>query len=244
MKKKLMTLGFCLLSPMFAHAGCEDFMQTWMSTLHPGRTLDADRAACKTWPANPALTLAALALPRDGEEGVMDLDVLVANTDSGEIVAHALQPLPVVENSLRFSDIAIDTASYPLTPTDLAFGVRVSRESTSRAAPAGSTSLSLFVLNGQDLRNVFDQLVVATASGEWDGHCAGHYESTKRDIDLVPAYPDGYSALKVSENAVHSVTQMVEGDCKAEDSSSARTSLTLDYRDGKYSVPKGMSYTD
>lgn len=187
MKKTLFVLAATLLAPTFAHAACEDTMQTWADKLHPGRTLDASHSACKPWPANPELTLAALTLPHadnEGNEGTYDLDVLVADSASGSIVAHAYQPDAIESDGIAFADIALDTARYQLTPTNRAFGVRIGHEGASVANPYARTSLSLYVVDGQTLRLVLDRLTVEQASGEWDTRCKGFYDTTTRSVSL------------------------------------------------------------
>ena len=90
MKRTLLGLAIAC-APLLAHAGCEDNFAKWTQQLQPGRSLDEQRpAVCKTWPANEALTIAALPLSQPGNtdaQGTDDLEVLVANTATGAIVA-------------------------------------------------------------------------------------------------------------------------------------------------------------
>ncbi|MFP6559148.1 hypothetical protein WJ542_12630 [Paraburkholderia sp. B3] len=241
---------FCLvagLAPLFAHAGCENNLQKWTAQLHPGRTLDADHAACKVWPANEALTIAALPLPQkdnSDDEGTDDLEVLVADTATGAIVAHQFQQSAISYDAVRFSGLALDTARYQLTPQNRAFGVRVTHEGPSRIAPFEQTALSLYVVDGQSLRTVLDRLIVENSGGDWDGNCAGTFNNTTRTLDLGPAGKEGYAALKGTEKSSDTVNTVRNGDCKDDTKAAKRTSFTLEYRNGKYDLPKDMQYTD
>lgn len=246
MKRTLLCLvvGF---APLLAHAGCEDNLVKWTQQLHPGRTLDTQHAACKVWPANEALTIAALPLPQEDnedDEGKVDLEVLVADTASGTVIAHQFQKAAVQYDAVRFSGLALDTARYQLTPQNRAFGVRVMHEGSSRVSPFGETALSLYVIDGQSLRTVLDRLIVENSNGEWDGNCAGSFNNTTRSLDLGPAGKDGYAALKVSEKSVETVNTPTKNDCASKEFPSKRANVTLDYRSGKYGVPKGMQYVD
>ncbi|MFC4703315.1 MULTISPECIES: hypothetical protein [Paraburkholderia] len=235
------------LSPLLAHAGCEDNLQKWTQQLHPGRTLDAEHAACKIWPANEALTIAALPLPQknnNDDEGTDDLEVLVADTASGTIIAHQFQKSAFSYDAVRFSGLTLDTARYQLTPQNRAFGVRVTHEGSSRINPFGQAALNLYVIDGQSLRTVVDGLIVSDSGGEWDGNCAGTFNNTTRILGLGPAGKEGYAALKVTELSSVTVNSVHHGDCKDDTKTEKRTNFTLEYKNGKYGVPKSMQYTD
>jgi hypothetical protein len=241
---------FCLaagLAPLLAHAGCEDNFQNWAAQLHPGRTLDTEHAVCKVWPANEALTVAALPLPQKGnndDEGTDDLEVLVADTATGTIVAHQFQKSAISYDAMRFSGLELDTAHYQLTPQNRAFGVRVTHESSSRVDPFEETALSLYVIDGQSLRTVLDRLMVRDSGGEWDGNCAGTFNDTTRTLGLGPAGKEGYAALKIVEKSVKTINKVQGENCANDQQPATRADFTLEYRGGKYAVPKGIQYVD
>lgn len=232
-----------LLTPILANAACEEFLNTWTQKLHPNRALASEYATCKLWPANPALTLAALPLPAKGSDpdtGTYDLEVLVADSDSGSIIAHSYQPSAITYDAMRLSGISLDTARYQLMPENRAFGVRISHSGSSRVNPYNTTSLSLYVIDGQRLRPVLDRLTVERSGGEWDGRCSGEFNSTSRAIDVGPAGADGYAALKILEKSKESTNVLKNGNCSSKDSPGRRTSVVLQHRDGRYVVPKSM----
>lgn len=255
MKRSLLGLaaGFApllvpALVPTLAHAaGCEVNLAKWTQQLHPGRALDTEHAACKVWPANEALTIAALPLPHkdnSDDQGSNDLDVLVADTKTGAIVAHQYRQAAISYDAVRFSGLELDTARYQLTPASRAFGVRVSHEGSSRVNPFGATALSLYVIDGKTLRTVLDRLTMSDSTGDWDGNCAGTFDSTTRTLDLGTPGQDGYAALKVTEKSVHTINTPTKDDCASKDQPAKRVSVTLDYRNGQYGVPKAMQYSD
>lgn len=247
MKRTLLSLAIGL-APLLAHAGCEDNFPKWTAQLHPGRALDTEHAVCKVWPANEALTIAALPLPQkdnNDDQGTDDLEVLVADSASGTVIAHQFQKGAISYDAFRFSGLTLDTARYQLTPQNRAFGVRVSHESSSRVNPFSQTALSLYVVDGQSLRTVVDKFVVEDTGGEWDGNCAGTFNNTTRTLDIGPAGKEGYAALKGTEKSSGTVSVVKNGQCADDVSKSMkRTNFTLEYRNGKYGLPKGMQYTD
>lgn len=243
MKYRLLIMAVTLLTPFLAHAGCEDHFQMWAAKLHSGRTVDTENAACKPWPANPALTVAALPLPQKGnddESGTDDLEVLVADSATGSVVAHTYQPSAITYHATRVPGLAIDTARYQLTPGNRAFGVRITHSGQSRISPYEGTSLSLYVMDGQTLRPVLDRLEVDSSKGDWDGNCAGTFDAMSRSIQIGPAGRDGYAALKVSEKSTHSINTQTKDDCASKDEPPVRANFVLEYGNGHYAVPKEM----
>lgn len=249
MKKLLASAVLCL--PLFAHADtdatadCQSHLSTWMKILHPGRQLDTEHAACKVWPADPSLTLAVQALPKAGntdDEGEYDVEVLVADSKSGAIIAHEYEPAAISSDAIRFSQIDLDTARYQLTPQLRAFGVRVTYEGASRVNPYEGQALSLYVLDGRTLRRVVDNLTVENNSGEWDGNCAGTFSATTRTLAVGPANSVGYATLRVGETSKESVSKQTSSDCVSTDHPSKRTTTTLEYDGTAYRVPKALHY--
>jgi hypothetical protein len=225
------------LAPLVAHAACEDHLQTWSAQLHPGRALDTEHAVCKVWPANEALTIAALPLPQKNntdDEGTDDLEVLVADTATGAIIAHAFENAAIQYDAISFSGLDIDTARYQLTPQLRAFGVRVGHEHNSRASPYSMTSLNLYTVDGPHLRRVLTRLTVSELRAEYDANGSGSSDEIQRTLEIGPAGKDGYAVLKVKEQSVHTVN---DSDGGATDKPAKHSTYSLDYRDGSYPLP-------
>ncbi|WP_174365297.1 hypothetical protein [uncultured Caballeronia sp.] len=243
MKTRILIAACMLTTPVLANAACEEFLESWTQKLHPNRALDSEYVTCKPWPANPALTLAVLPLPAKGSDsdtGTYDLELLVADSGSGSIIAHSYQTSAITYDAMLLSGISLDTARYQLMPENRAFGVRISHSGSSRVNPYDTTSLSLYVIDGQRLKPVLDRLTVEERGGEWDGQCSGEFNSTSRTIDVGPAGVDGYAALKILEKSKKSTNVSKNGNCSSKDSPVRRTSFVLQHRDGRYIVPKNM----
>lgn len=231
--KKMLFLCACMAAPALtmAASACEGRMVGWAKALAPGRAADANRAVCKPWPADPALTLAAIPLPTDASagKGEADLLLLVANSQSGAVVAHLLQP-SVLNDDGGASEIALDTARYQLTPASRAFGVRAYSGSMSRMSPYNETTLSLYVVAGAQLRQVLTDLVVSTSTGNWDEVCNGEVSRTTVAVSLGAAGSEGYAALELAEQSVASMVAK----CVEKTGPVKRAKRTLNYRAGQY----------
>jgi hypothetical protein len=246
MKRTLLSLAIGF-APLLAHASCEDNFQKWTSQLHPGRTLDTEHAVCKVWPANEALTIAALPFAhKDNNEGAgeYDLEVLVADSASGAVIAHQFEKSAIAYDAIQLQSLALDTARYQLAPGNRAFGVRANYEGSSRVSPFEATSLSLYTIEGQRVRKVLDKLVVSQSSGDWDGNCEGTFNDTTRTLDIGTAGTDGFAMLKIAEKSIDRADKPAGKDCKESVKPAKRANITLEYHNGKYGVPNGMQYSN
>ncbi|VVD65120.1 hypothetical protein PPN31114_00308 [Pandoraea pneumonica] len=233
-----------LCAPLLAHADCQDNFKAWAQTLQPGRTVDADVAACKVWPANPAQTLAILPLPQKGstdDDKVYDVEVLVADSQTGKIIAHSFERSAITSDAVQLRSLSLDTAPWRLTPQVLAFGVRATYEGSSRVNPYSQTTLSLYVVDGAKLRKVVNNLSTQQGGGEWDGNCAGSFSDTSRAVSVGPEGKVGYAKLIVSEKTVTTTNKPSRNDCASKESTSKSANVTLEYDGAQYHVPKALS---
>lgn len=240
MKRPLFCLAIAL-TPLLAHADCETNFQKWMQQLHPGQKLDTVHAGCKTWPANPTRTIAVLPMPHadaNDKAGALDLEVLLADTKSGAVIAHTFEPSAIRYDAVRFGALDIDTTPYPLAPGNPAFGVGVEHEYPLMAAPKAEVSMSLYVVDGQRLRKVLDRLQLDYAHGRYDAMGMGFYVDTQRTIEFGPAGEGGYTALKIKEKSVRTEHKDLSDHS---DEQTTYRNYTIDYRDGSYRVPKNLA---
>jgi hypothetical protein len=238
MRKIIVSTLLCL--PLLAHADCKDHLSAWAQKLHPGRTLDTDAAICKISPADPTQTFAVLPIAQPGatdDEAVYDVDVLVTNSDTGEIIARLFEPSAITSDAVRLAGIELDTARYQLAAQTRAFGVRTNYEGSSRVNPFSTTTLDLYVMDGHALRRVVTNLTIHNNSGEWDGNCAGTASDSARALSIGTAIHNGYATLHVAEKTVDSISKPAGQDCNTKDSSAKRAGYDLEYDGAQYAVP-------
>lgn len=235
-----------LFAPMIAWGDCTQHLQTWAQDLHPTLKLASELAVCKVNPADASQVLAALPLMVNVDEygqGDYGLDVLVADATSGKVIAHSYQEAAIVSDAVQFSGLTLDTARYQVSPGLRAFGVRIRHTGSSRVNPFSSETLSLYVNDGSQLRQVMGDLVVSKGNGEWDGACAGEFGETKRTLAIGKPGKEGFSRLRVTEISTGS-RSVVKGEdgCEEIESSSTTKTFNLDYDGGRYGVPKELTF--
>ncbi|AUY32004.1 MULTISPECIES: hypothetical protein [Pseudomonas] len=235
-----------LFAPMIAWGDCTKNLQTWAQALHPTLSLASDFAVCKVNPADTSQVLAALPLKVNVDEygqGDYSLDVLVADASSGKIIAHHYQEAAIVSDAVQFSGLTLDTARYQLAPGLRAFGVRIRHTGSSRVNPFSSETLSLYVNDGSQLRQIMRHLVVSESHGEWDGVCAGEFGEIKRTLAMGKPGKDGFSKLRVTEISTgsQSVPKGAD-DCQEIERATQTKRFSLNYDGGRYEVPKGLRF--
>jgi hypothetical protein len=243
MRKIIVSTLLCL--PLLAHADCKDHLAAWAQKLHPGRTLDTDAAICKISPADPTQTLVVLPTAQAGatdDDTVYDVDVLVTNSDTGEIIARLFEPAAITSDAVRLQGIALDTARYQLAPQTRAFGIRTSYEGSSRVNPYSGTALDLYVVEGHTLRRVVTDLTIGNSNGEWDGNCAGTFSDSSRTLSVGPATRNGYATLHLAEKTVDSTSKPAGQECNTKDSPAKRTGYDLEYDGTQYVVPAKLRF--
>ena len=114
----LITLSF----PMVSSADCEKWIDYLLEKYHSSR--ESDKAICKIWPADESKTIVVLPFPHEIEGTIFyDLDVLLVDTQSGELIAHNWEADAFVSDAIELNNFEIDTARYQLNNESRAFGV-------------------------------------------------------------------------------------------------------------------------
>ena len=236
-----------------AQAACDSGLAERMhAKLHPGRTLDHERAVCQPWGAFPGRSVVVLPLPREGSEPdstEFDLDVMVVqqadngNTDRMTIVSRLFEEKALTHDAIRVEELRIDTARYRLAQDARAFGLRVRYQGSSRAYPYANETLSLYVTQGPRLAKVLDGLEMSVQRGEWDMQCAGTFESMRGSLSLGPGASKGYANLVLNRTRIESANRPQGEACVTQEQPARFGSATLRYDGSAYRMPQ-QSGTD
>lgn len=207
------------------------------------RFVDPGSTACRAWPAQPGMTLLAVAAwtePASEDVRSGDLDLLLVDTASQRPLAWTRREGALSSDAVRFTGMALDTARWQLAPGTRAFGVRIDHSGSSGPNPFGQTELQLFVRDGRQLRQVLPALVVRGSGGEWDMRCAGESSRFERTLELGPAGADGLASINVREQRVDTVSVARGEDCHSTDTPAPAQRWTLRAHDGRYAVPEAL----
>lgn len=198
---------------------------------------------CRVWPSFPERLLVAVPLITEESETLTtgDLELLVLDASILKVQQRLRLKERIVDDAFRTKAITFDTARYQLAPGQIAFGVRLAKEGSSRVNPFEEVSLSLYVIDGGQLKPVLDGIVVSSSGGEWDGNCAGTFDRTTRTLAMGKTGRSGYADIVVTEKTSSSTTAVDgKGECGERSHKNDAASIRLVYDGSRYSVPEAM----
>lgn len=163
--------------------------------------------ACKVWPKNNAITIAAFAFDDEGSENGKSLIVTMVDSLKGKVVAsYKAVGLDVAEGGLR-----IDTARYDLAPGVRAIGLDVTEKSSPNCGDGGAgAARTLYIQNGNQIRPILEGLYMSYWSFVQGGsNCAsGDTESVTEDfsysIGIDNTTTNGYANLLITATSSYS----------------------------------------
>lgn len=230
------------LAPMRSYADCPSLIVQLNKALNYSQDEPVVYlAACKIWPADSSKTIVVLARSQANfsmnspasDDGLYDLDVVVAASASGDILQRIFQKGALRSDALYLKSITIDTGRYVLAPNVRAFGVR-----TMRGNPhADFETLNLYVARDQELKSVLQNLVTYKLFGEPQGPsgCARSSE-TKRNLTIDKTSQHGLADLLVLETGIEQVQTAVQDGCEIDEHKSAQH-YELHFNGVSYGLP-------
>lgn len=233
-------LGLLLCAPSL-QASCSLDLSALSQTLYPGKTL-SPLSTCKVWPAMPDKTLVALLHGSEDESGTAtyDLALLILNPQA-QPLQHSYFKQAFESDAIRLTALEFDTARYQLSKTHLAFGLRSSYQGSSRANPYSATHLSLYVEQPEGLKAVLSNFQTHLDSGEWDGQCAGSFDSLKRTLAITSRQNQGWFNIRVNSrhSSEHAVLTADNG-CQSSKPQVLERRDSLRYQHDHYVIPSSL----
>lgn len=211
--------------------------------LPAGEGVSLAAQACRAWPYDPSLTLAAVAYPLPGSDAVGEraLRLVVAVLGTADAQVHAVHETSLEEDAafaLIEGGLRLDTARYDLAEGVRAFGVVVRSSAPGASCPdaRANDELTLYVRDGAALRPVFSSNLVlwARVEGEPCSWSRGQYvvtDNAKLTIAIENTAHHGFADLRVQADVTR--THTVVGSDR-EDTSRRRASRVLRYDGTRY----------
>ncbi|MCD9096617.1 hypothetical protein LU699_17255 [Luteimonas fraxinea] len=184
---------------------------TQASLLPTGDDVPLVAEACKVWPYDESLALAAVAypLPESDDDGrVLRLVIAVLGAQEANILAvHETDLTEDAAFALIEDGLMLDTARYDLAKGVRAFGVKVRSSAPGPSCPDGrfNDELTLYVREGDALRPVFNSYTDfwARVEGEpcsWDQNQRLVTEEAAFTIGVERSAHNGFADLRVTAN--------------------------------------------
>jgi hypothetical protein len=201
--------------------------------------IESYHSACMVMPSDTKKSIVALLHKQEVSEtdsnrpddDYYDLDVLVVEFGTEKVLSHLFQKKAyTTELVMSFGSIEIDTGRYKLAPGVRAFGVRVLYEHDG-ATWFNFEVISLFVMQGNKLKQVLDNLEITSSSGDKyfgdDEQRINCMESGKTEGTLAidNTISHGYADLLLRERTVAYISEMNDNGCAQKKVSHSRRKL-------------------
>lgn len=119
-----------------------------------------------------------------------------------------------VSDAIRLDWISIDIAPYLIQENTSAFGVRVKFIGSSRVNPNFNETLSLYIKDNNEIKNVLHNFSVGDETGEWNGACEGEFLSEKKTLLVNDDKTNGFFDFIVKSIITKTTNFETEiGDC-------------------------------
>ncbi|WP_239423814.1 hypothetical protein [Snodgrassella communis] len=239
--KYLCMIIFTCIS-LISYADCEKIIPTLISKLHHHYFDSGFKfTACKVWPADPTKTIIALALTKDEDRQAasFDLDVLVVDSRSGEVIARNLKKDAITSDAITFQSLVIDTARYKLNKQSNAFGVRMNYSGSSHVNPLEVQYFNLYHFHHKKLTQTINDLLVYHFGGEQDDMgCASQFHEFNSILSLSQSETNHFADIIVTDKRSILTFKSLKGECVNEVVERPKIKFYLRY-DGKgYVIPK------
>jgi hypothetical protein len=190
----------------------------------------AERNTVDGKPAAPGAT-------GDYGEATFDLHLLVVKAGSAEILARYDQDNALSSDAIHLDGIGIDTAAYTLANGVRAFGVRTGYGHHG-CASYGEDVLSLYLLQGHEIKRVLRDLKLAESNGMC-GSC-GDYSHSQSTLSIGRSAGKGLADLVVKTESVHADPGTMKGDECIAPEQHGKSKSVLHFDGEKYVIPQEL----
>jgi len=192
------------------------------------------------YPENPNETI--LLIPEIVDEGEqyfeLNSHIVIVDNQIGKITHKFFESNHSnqwVSDAIELLEIRIDSAQFPLSTDQNAFGIRVDYLGMSRVNPYSNETLSLFTKSDDKLDKILSNYSIKDFGGEWDGDCNGEFIGEEKIVFSSPNKTTGYFDLLVNKKITETKNNTdEEEDCQYENTYLIKNSI-LKFDGTKYS---------
>lgn len=192
-----------------------------------------DLVTSKKLPHKPEETIYVIPEIAHEEPNLLELNshILIVDSQTGKIKYRFYESATTndwISDAIQLNNISIDTAPYYVNKGVRAFGIRVKYSGSSRPNPYSHQSLSLFVKEGKQLKQVLKNYTTADYSGEWDMICESEFANQKKILIITSNKTNGYYNIKVKNTVTYSNSaEDLNGNCIEEKKSTIQKTILI-----------------
>lgn len=144
----------------------------------------------------------------------MNVQIVVFDHMAQKIICRNVErEVWVSEGVFKLSSVEIDTTPYKLNSSSTAFGIKKSYRGSSQVYPYYSSSLTLFMPQGEKLKKVLNRYTIFNFRGETNTMCEGLFENEEVSLSISNEQTNGYYNIIASKIYKKSEKVAIDGDC-------------------------------
>lgn len=134
-------------------------------------------------------------------------------------------------DAVSIDKIEIEPKLYQLNETTYGYGLNIFYSGHSKPNPYSRTELSLYALEGSDLKQVLKDYPIKSFNGETDTTCRGTFEEHSKKLKVLKTYTNQYADLQFT-NCIQ-LSELNE-DCDEKLKETRKEIKILKYENGEY----------
>ncbi|MBD9483280.1 hypothetical protein IB229_09870 [Pseudomonas sp. PDM14] len=197
---------------------------------------------CKIWPSQNGKSVLLQPYGHtkkigESEENYLGMAIAIVNSKTGAIESLVNETKIVTIDAIEPKSLSIDTATYRISPEEIAFGVRIFQQNQSRANPFQEEFINLYVPKNQKIEKVVSGLVTSTYNGEGDGFCGFKGENKYSTIAISPKIKNKKNKLIVTIKTKEILAYDKQGACIELNKYINSRKFTIQYNGKQYEIP-------
>ena len=176
-----------------------------------------------------------IVIPEIAEKGdeylTFNSHIVLIDDESGAIKGKFRGEKDWYIDAVSIDKIEIEPQLYQLNETTLGYGLNIFYSGQSKPNPYSGTELSLYALEGSDLKQVLKDYPIQSFNGETDTTCRGTFEEHSKKIEVLNTFTNQYANLQFTDSI--ELSELNE-DCDEILKETRKEIKILKYENGEY----------
>lgn len=164
-----------------------------------------------------------LVIPGISEEGegyiIFDANLVLVENKTGKIISKYFGEQDWYSDAVTLTNMEIEPEIYRLNESDPAYGLRINYSGRSTPNPYNATELSLYVKQGEQLKQVLKDFRISYLNAETDLDCNREFVTHSKSLEIMNSKTKGFFDLKITDSIEKSVSTDLNCELKVVDNS-------------------------
>lgn len=145
-----------------------------------------------------------IVIPEIAEEGggymILKSNIILIDDKTGAVKAKFGGEKDWYIDAVSIDEIEIEPKLYQLNETTVVYGLKINYSNQSRPNPMSRIELSLFALEGIELKKILKDFPIQTWDGSTNGICTGSFEEHSKEMKVLNTHTNQYADLEFTDS--------------------------------------------